>query len=231
MDLSKAYDCIHHDLLIGKLEAYGLDKTSLNILFDYLNNRKQRTKIGCSFSCWYDIITGIPQGSILGPLLFNIFINDLFLLQIKSEICNFADDNTLYSCDKELGTVISNLKYDMTNILNWFRYYSMKANPDKIQFMILGPIDDKYFIFKINAIEIRNSTEVELLGLTIDHKLKYDAHIDKLCKTARLKLHALRRIRKFLKLEQVQLLANSSVFTQFRYAPLIWKQKLNAESK
>ena len=66
----------------------------------------------------------------------------------------------LYSCDKELGTVISNLKYDMTNILNWFRYNSMKANPDKFQFMILGPSDDKCFILKINAIEIRNTSEV-----------------------------------------------------------------------
>ena len=117
-----------------------------------------------------------------------IFINDLFFLQIKSEICNFAEDNTLYSCDKELGTVISNLKYDMTNILSWFRYNSMKANPDRFQFMILGPRDDKRFILKINDIEIRNTTEVVLRGLTIDHKLIFDAHIDKLWKTARFKL-------------------------------------------
>ena len=93
----------------------------------------------------------------------------------------------LYSCDKGLSTVISNRKY-MMNILNWFRYNSMKANPDRFQFMILGPRDDKCFILKINDIEIRNTTEVVLRGLTIDHKLIFDAHIDKLWKTARFKL-------------------------------------------
>ena len=68
MDLSKAYDCIPHDLLIAKLEAYSLDKTNLHLLRDYLSNQKQRAKIGSSFSDWRDIICGIPQGSILGPL-------------------------------------------------------------------------------------------------------------------------------------------------------------------
>ena len=93
--------------------------------------------IGSSFSSWYDIITGILQVSILGPLLLNIFINNLLFLQIKSEICNFADDNTLYSCNKELGTIILNLEYDMTNILSWFRYEIVKTNPGKFQFVIL----------------------------------------------------------------------------------------------
>ena len=98
----KAYDCKPHDLLMSKLEEYGLDKMTLSILFDYLNNRKQIT----SFSSLYDIITGIPQRSILGPRLFNISISDSFLLHIKSEICNFADDTMLYSCNKELKTII-----------------------------------------------------------------------------------------------------------------------------
>ena len=110
----------------------------------------------------------------------------------------------------------------MTNILNWFRYNAMKANPDEFQFMILGLSDDKCFILKIKVIEIRNTSEVGLLGLIIYHKLKFDPQIDKLCKTARFKLHVLRRIRKFLTPEQAKLLANSFVNTQFAYAPLIW---------
>ena len=84
---------------------------------DYLTNHKQRTKIGSSFSSWHDIDTGVPQGSILGPLLFNIFINDLFFSITKKS--NFADDNTLYSSNKDLDHVFNNLYYDLNNVLDW----------------------------------------------------------------------------------------------------------------
>ena len=96
MDLSKVYDCLRHDFSIAKLEAYGLGNGSLNFLLDCLTFRKQRTKVGSAFSKWSKIRRGIPQGSILGLILFNIFINDIFMIIEQSAICNFAEDNTLY---------------------------------------------------------------------------------------------------------------------------------------
>ena len=97
MDLSKVYDCLRHDFSIVKLETYGLCNGSLNFLLDYLTFRKQRTKVGSAFSKWSKIRTGIPQGSILGLNLFNIFINDIFMIIEQSAICNFVDDDSLYS--------------------------------------------------------------------------------------------------------------------------------------
>ena len=100
MDLFKAYDCLLHDLIIARFEVYGLDTNSTRFLFDYLSCRKQRAKMGSSCSNWSEVFRGISQGSMLGPLLFNIFINDIFVFIEKSEICNFADDSTLYLCDR-----------------------------------------------------------------------------------------------------------------------------------
>ena len=116
MDLSKAIYTLNHKLLFKKLQAYGFDKKSLSFIESYFTNRKHRTKIGDSFSKYQRIITGIPQGSILGPLFFNIFINDLFLTIDKSTLCNYADDNTLYTSGNDANKVISKLKQNFSKI-------------------------------------------------------------------------------------------------------------------
>ena len=161
MDVSKAYDCLPHDLPHDlKLEAYSLDTASLSLLKNHLTNRKQRTIVGSSYSDWFEFLRGIPQGSILGPLLFNIFINNIFFETQKSNICNFADDNTLYFCSQDLQTVIENLTYDVKNVLTWFKINSMKANPEKFQFMILSKTRRPEYNLLIDSNVIIESADV-----------------------------------------------------------------------
>ena len=139
----------------------------------------------------------------------------------QSDICNFADDNTLYSCGKSLTDIKENLVPDTKSILNWFRLNSLKANPEKFQFMILGDKFHHKRELKINSIKVEVSNDVLLLGITIDKKLTFKQHVENLCRKAQYKLHVLRRIRKFLTIKKAKMLGNAFIDSQFNYAPLI----------
>ena len=115
-DLSKAFDCSDHELLIAKLYASGFDKNSLYFINSYLKGRKQRTKINSSYSTFAEILFGVPQGSILGPLLFNIYICDLFVENSDIDIANYADDNTPFACSSDLDSVIFKLQENIERI-------------------------------------------------------------------------------------------------------------------
>ena len=161
MDLSKAFDIINHDLFLSKLKAYGFNKNSASFIRSYLTNRYQQTKTGSNWnksaiSDWNKTITGVPQGSILGPIFFNIFINDLFLFTKKSEICNYADDNTLYSANKNIIQIINDFSNDSETLQKWFYDNYIVTNPDKCNFMTLG-FQDQNFDFHYKNVLIKNS--------------------------------------------------------------------------
>ena len=135
MDLSKAFDCLPHNLLIAKMAAYGFGKSTLKLFHSYLSNRKHRVRVGSSLSGLLEILLGVPQGSVLGPILFNIFINDL-LSVVQENICNFADDNTLYVCGHDIPDVVRRIDKELHIVIDWLSKNDMIANPDNVTALI-----------------------------------------------------------------------------------------------
>ena len=133
MDLSKAFDCVPHDLFIAKLHAYGLSFNTVTFPNSYLKYWKQNVRINDIFSAFQNILSGVPQGSILGPILFNTFLNDLFLCIKKSDWHNFADDNTIIATCNTLTRLLKTLEQEPESALGWFKQNEIIVNADKFQ--------------------------------------------------------------------------------------------------
>ena len=218
-DLSKAFDYLNHDLLIAKLNAYGFSLPAMRLIHDYLLNRKQRTGKNNSYSTWIEIVFGVPQGSILGPLLFDIFLADLFFIVNSMDIANYADDNTPYATANDIDNLIASLEEASKSLFTLSDNNLMKSNAAK--YNLLVRTNEKVTI-KIGSYEIANTKREKLLAVHLDSGLSFDYRISEICKKASGKVCTLARVTSCMSLSKKCTLMNAFFKSQFHYCPLIW---------
>ena len=223
MDLSKAFDCLPHDILLSKLSAYGLSESAVSLMKSYLSDRTQQIRISSVVSSWAKINKGVPQGSILGPLLFNVFINDIFYFIKTCTLYNYADDNTLSFHSPDFNELIMFLQQEGKILIDWFSFNCMQANPGKFQAIAVGKKTfGKSPVFSFDTVNITCEEVVKLLGVDIDFNLSFDSHISNICKKAAQQLNVMRRIGHNLSLLNRLTIFHTFVLSNFNFCPLAW---------
>ena len=199
VDLSKAFDSIFHNLLISKLKAYGFTESATSLFRTYLCGRLQRVRIGNTYSDWKAMQHGVPQGSILGPLLFNLFINGLTHFIDDAKLRLYANDTTLFLSHSNQDVLESRSQNKFDVLQSWFRCNYLSLNETKTKVLPLGDNPPCYELFADRTsppLEVVH--DMTLLGLTTDNSLAFKAHVKSICNKVNTKVAALRRVRKFI---------------------------------
>ena len=170
------------------MDAYGIDKSALKLANSYVTTRKQRVKTNDNCSSWSEMLFGVPQGSILGLLLINIFISDMFYFLEDFNIDNYVDDSNPYNADKNVELFVNNLKRSSSILFKWLNGNYMKVNADKNHLVVSGNVRATA---KITNNYIESEKEQVLLGITIDSNLTFENHINNILKRASQKLNVL----------------------------------------
>ena len=221
MDLSKAFDSLPHSLLISKLRAYGLDNSSCAFLQNYLTGRFQRVKVGDELSCWELNRRGVPQGSVLGPLCFNVFLNDLSYFISRVSLNAYADDQQVYGADSDHEALYASLDHELREASQWFRMNGLMANPSKFQALVLGSTEQD-FPFNIDGQQIQRCDDVDVLGVNIDSKLSFDKHISSICSKVNKQLSVVKRFKHLIGDHIKRRLYNAFILPVFNYCSDVW---------
>ena len=173
--------------------------TSIRLTNSYLEGIHSDTEINSSFSSYLNIFQGVPQAPILGPLLFNLFLCDLFLFVEEVDIMSYADDNTPYVCSDNVDVTLEKLEEVGKVLFEWFSNNFLKANADKCH-LILST--DELFSVNIDNEVIKNSNNKKLLGINLNNRMGFDTHVANICNRVSKKLHALARISRFMNIHK-----------------------------
>ena len=229
LDLAKAFDTVDHSLLFEKLALSGLSNDSVDWFKSYLTNRNQLTALANTVSSFKHVPVGVPQGSVLGPLLFLIFVNDLPYCINHCEISLYADDTVIYFSSNNACDLENKLNSDLKHLCRWFNDNLLTLNVSKCKFVIYGS-SSKVAKFDNVSITVNDSIldridSFKYLGVTIQQNLTWSEHIDNISKKFNQHLGLIRRI-KFLLPKQARLtLYNSLVLPLLDYSDIVWGDK------
>ena len=233
VDFSKAFDTVDHQILLQKLSHYGIRGVGNKWFESYLSGRKQFVTIDKTDSQLKDVIYGVPQGSVLGPLLFLIYINDLHKAIKYSIVHHFADDTNLLYTNKSLNSIHKKMKIDIKLLVQWLLANKISLNAGKTEVIIFRHHLKKVnmrFILKINGKKIYPSRMVKYLGVILDENLSWEPHINYLSLKLRKANGALSKVRHYIPKKTLRSLYFSLFHCHLIYAPQLWAQLENVHS-
>jgi hypothetical protein len=231
LDLSKAFDTLNHNVLLQKLNTYGIRGLANDWIKSYLTGRKQYVSFNQHSSSSSNITCGVPQGSILGPLLFLLYINDLPTSSPSSSFIIFADDTNIIFSHEDPLTLESLINKELNNISNWFKLNKLSLNIDKTNFMIFknkhSNKPDIDVTIKIDNKVINKVSTTKFLGILIDNNLSWKSHNSHVTKTISKYNGIIRKVRPFLPLKSLHTLYNTFILPYLSYCAIIWADKNN----